>query len=248
MIDEETENQVEEVVEEAVEQTEHEETPVEEEPKVVEPKKEEEDIAEKNFRNLRKAKEQLEEEKEQLMEYIKTLKQNVPPAPPEEDLEFTIGDDDFAEGKHISKVNKRIKKLEQQLLQSQAVSQEIAIENRLKTQYPDFEKVVNPETLKQLREIDPELSDIIYSGQDLYKKALTAYRSIKRYGIAGSEINTMNKEAVKNNNSKPRPLASVSPQRGDSPISRVNAFENGLTEELKTQLLKEMQEAIKNNN
>ncbi len=48
---------------------------------------------------------------------------------------------------------------------------------------------------------------------------------------------------IQKNASKPKPLASVNPQQGDSPLSRANAFANGLTEELKDQLRKEMSES-----
>ena len=54
------------------------------------------------------------------------------------------------------------------------------------------------------------------------------------------------RELAQKNASKPKPLASVSPQQGDSPLSRANAFANGLTNELKAQLRKEMEEARKN--
>jgi hypothetical protein len=52
--------------------------------------------------------------------------------------------------------------------------------------------------------------------------------------------------AAQKNASKPKPLASVSPQQGDSPLSRANAFANGLTPELQKQLRQEMEEARKN--
>jgi hypothetical protein len=45
------------------------------------------------------------------------------------------------------------------------------------------------------------------------------------------------------NAAKPKPLASVNPQQGDSPLSKANAFANGLTDDLKKQLRKEMEDA-----
>ena len=47
------------------------------------------------------------------------------------------------------------------------------------------------------------------------------------------------------NAQKPRPLTSISPQQGDSPLSKANAFANGLTPELQAQLLKEMKQSMK---
>jgi hypothetical protein len=48
------------------------------------------------------------------------------------------------------------------------------------------------------------------------------------------------------NASKPKPLASVSPQQADSPLSKANAFANmPLSKEVKNQLHKEMIAAMK---
>ena len=53
------------------------------------------------------------------------------------------------------------------------------------------------------------------------------------------------KRKAQENSAKPRPMASVSPQQGESPLSHANAFANGLTPELQKQLWKEMQDAKK---
>ena len=50
----------------------------------------------------------------------------------------------------------------------------------------------------------------------------------------------MDKEKVKTNIYKPHPAASLSPQPGDNPLTRANAFADGLTDQLKEQLRKEM--------
>ena len=50
---------------------------------------------------------------------------------------------------------------------------------------------------------------------------------------------------ARENHAKPRPISSIGAQEGDGPLSKANAFANGLTDELKQQLLKEMQEARK---
>ena len=49
-----------------------------------------------------------------------------------------------------------------------------------------------------------------------------------------------NSEAINANINKPRPASSIGAQTGTQPLQRANAFANGLTDELKEQLLREM--------
>ena len=79
------------------------------------------------------------------------------------------------------------------------------------------------------------------SSNDLYSTAVSAYTMIKNLGIApkGDDFMVQKAQAQKNA-AKPKPLASVNPQQGESPLSKANAFANGLTDDLKAQLLKEM--------
>jgi hypothetical protein len=68
---------------------------------------------------------------------------------------------------------------------------------------------------------------------------------MKTFGIHKDIYESDRLKALKNSQ-KPRPLASVSPQQGDGPLSKANAFANGMTAELKEQLRKEMYAARKN--
>lgn len=149
---------------------------------------------------------------------------------PEEDKSFSLDEDAIAEGKHVNHVNKKLQKLESQL-----------IEARLKTQYPDFDSVVSSENIANLRAAYPELASTIHATTDLYSKAVSAYTMIKKLGIAPqADAFQAEKEMAQRNAAKPKSLASISPQQGDSPLSRANAFANGLTDDLKKQLWKEM--------
>jgi hypothetical protein len=150
-----------------------------------------------------------------------------------------LGADDIVEGKHLSHYEKKIKNLERKFDEQNA-------ELRLKSQFNDFDSVVNLENIQLLRATYPEIAATISNSQSgTYDKAVSAYTMIKKLGI-NSEIpynESVDKAAA--NSLKPRSVASVSPQRGDSPLSRANAFSNGLTDELKTALWKEMNEARK---
>jgi hypothetical protein len=75
---------------------------------------------------------------------------------------------------------------------------------------------------------------------NFYSQAKSAYRAIKMYGFAKEDAYSKQRDTVQKNVSKPRPLSSVSPQEGQSPLSRANAFAEGLTPELASELWKEM--------
>jgi hypothetical protein len=167
--------------------------------------------------------------------------QSQKPVEPEEDLSVAIEDDSLVEGKHLSKVSKKIQNLEKQLRQYEQQSALTATEARLKQQYPDFDRIVSAENLANLRAAYPEIAHTLNSSSDLYSKAVSAYTMIKRLGIAPEEdIYKQDKSIAQKNAAKPRSLASISPQQGDSPLSRANAFANGLSDDLKSQLWKEM--------
>jgi hypothetical protein len=163
-----------------------------------------------------------------------------------EDYDLNINPDDLVEGKHLSKVDKKIKALEKQLQQYEQQTTVNTIQSRLKSQYPDFEAVVSPANIEALKQNYPELAQTLNSSTDLYATAVSAYTMMKKLGIAQSPEQKADIERVQKNAAKPRPLASVSPQQGDSPLSKANAFANGLTDELKDSLRKEMNQFRQN--
>lgn len=196
-----------------------------------------------NFRRLKEINERLERENR---EYQKMLASQKAAEEPQEDLDFSLGADDLAEGKHLSKVQQKIKRLENQLKQQQQQTYEQLTEARVKAQFPDFEQVVSTDNIKMFSELYPEVAESINAHQDLYKKAVAAYTMIKKFGIIPDESYKADVEKAQKNALKPKPLASVNPQQGESPLSRANAFANGLTPELAKQLRKEMEDSRKN--
>lgn len=196
-----------------------------------------------NFSALRKEKEAIEKAHadalRKLQEYESRTNQ------PEEDLEINIGDDEFFEGKHYKKLQRILKNQREALEKQQQQIHAATIESKLRLQYQDFDKVLTADNIKLLRDNEPEIADTIASTNDIYTKAVSAYKMIKKLGIYVDDAYDKEREIAKNNSLKPRPLASVSPQQGDSPLSRANAFADGLTTERKAQLWKEMQEASK---
>ena len=204
-----------------------------------------------SFRELREAKLKAERERDELLRRMAEMSQPQKQAQPEpeEDEDLNLGADDLAEGKHISKVDKRaqtkIKKLEDRLSQYEAQSAQERTEQLLKQKYADFDKVVTPDHIAMLKEAFPEVAMSLYANNDLYSKAVSAYTLIKKFGIyTESPFSSDKAQAIKNVN-KPRPATSLSPQQGDSALTRANAFASGLTDDLKDQLFREMQNSRK---
>lgn len=192
-----------------------------------------------NWKQLKKQKDLLEKrahELEQALIDAKSVKNQ-----PEEDLSLDVNEGDLVEGKHLSKVDKRIQKLENQLRQYEQITTIETVKSRLKTQYPDWDKVFNEENLARLEVEYPEIAHTLNASSDVYKSGVSAYTMIKKLGIvSGDDSYLHDKLLAQKNASKPKSLASISPQQGSSPLSKANAFANGLTDDLKSQLLKEM--------
>lgn len=210
--------------------------------------------AKKSFRDVIAAKRKAERERDEYLRRIEELEArshreqaSTPKEQAEEDEEFHLGADDIAEGKHIAKVDKRaqnkIKALEDRLAKYESKTAEERAEAQLRAKYADFDKVVSRDNIDLLTEAYPELARSLHSTNDLYTKAVSAYTLIKKFGIYQESPFTSEKAVALKNVAKPRPLASVSPQQGDSPMTRANAFANGLTDELKAQLRKEMEQS-----
>ena len=221
-----------------------------EKPLADEPKKTEIDQKEVNFRTLREQNERIAKERDEAMrklselETLKKQAQGQQQEQPVTDDDFNLEADALAEGKHLNKLNKKIKQLEEQVKTYQHQSTSMTAETRLRMEFPDFDKVVNQESIKTLATVEPELAASLDANPDLYTKAKAAYKAIKRFGL--EDTYETDRATAQKNAAKPRPLTSLSPQQGESPLSHANAFANGLTEDLKKQLYKEMMEARNN--
>jgi hypothetical protein len=192
----------------------------------------------KNMAALREKAQRAERERDEMMRKLQEIQ-----AKPEADDLPHHDPNDLVEARYV---DKRIKKLEDQITKYQQQAFESSIETRIKSQYQDFDAVVNQENMEALRAQYPELAETIKSSSDLHSKAVSAYTLIKKLGIAPDAESVANRQIIEKNMAKPRNLASVSPQKGESPLTRANAFASGLTEDLQKQLRKEMSDAMKN--
>jgi hypothetical protein len=211
-----------------------------------------EDVKKINYRMMRESLDRANRERDEAMKYAMSFQQQQQPKQTQqveqEDDYSDIGldDDGLAEGKHLKKVLKEMRELKKEMQAYKAKSTQDTVEVRLKTTFPDFDKVITQDNLATLSNLNPDLADMISNTPDMYKRAKLAYDMVKQYGIYKEESFVHEKAAAQRNAAKPRPLASVSPQQGDSPLSKANAFANGaLSKEIKDQMHREMLQAMK---
>ena len=151
--------------------------------------------------------------------------------------ELGIADDDYVEGKDLKAVRKEL-----QALKKYHEDQKVRVaEDRLRSRYPDLETVITPENLKKLKKTEPELYAQINNMDDLYARGVSAYKFIKAYAMEPGYEDEQRR--IQQNMTKPMSSQSV---KGQSPLAEANRFAEGLTPELKIQLQKEMQAAIRN--
>ena len=204
---------------------------------------------EKNFAALRQKAERAERERDEYFRRLQNIEQSQPRVKQElveVEEDFSIAPDDLVEGKHVAKLYKELKQVRQEMQNYKHQTVQVTDETRVRSEMPDYDKVVSEENIELLKSMEPDLAESIASNPNLYSKAKAAYRAIKKSGIHVDDIYSKERAIVEKNMAKPRTLTSVSPQQGNSPLSHANAFAAGLTPELEEQLRREMAEATRN--
>lgn len=174
-----------------------------------------ESVEERNWKQIREENERIKRESEDL----------------KRQLEAARGDDDLVEQRHLKAAINRI--------------QNDNLDLRLKSKFPDFDQVVNTAALKKLAQDDPEMAYTLDSTQDMYAKAVTAYKMIKANAPRQTEYSE-DDDRFEENMFKPRSTNSINPGTVDRPLSQANAFQRSLSKEAKQKYYNEMQEAIRN--
>lgn len=145
----------------------------------------------KNWRELNRAKRELEKKAKIQDELIERLiqhqrpPQNIPD--PVDELDSISDDDHLVKGqsrklvrKEVEPLQKRIDELEARLHRQSQESQF----DKLKAKYSDFDDIVNPETLAIFEDQEPELAQAIVETKDPYKKWIQTYKYIKACNIS----------------------------------------------------------------
>lgn len=192
-----------------------------------------------SFRELRAKAERVERERDEYMRMVQQLQQ--PKQQQEEEEEIRLNPDELVEGKHLTAYEKKLRKIEQRLQQQAQQNAVMNAEAMIRIEMPDFDKIVTKEAVQALQYQYPDLAESIANNSNLHSKAKAAYQAITKLNLTQNYSNEA--ATITKNISKPKPLASLSPAQGDSPLTHANAFANGLTKELKDKLYQEMLDA-----
>lgn len=159
------------------------------------------DEQERNWRAMRQRQKELEwqlQQKEQMInEFIKTQRQPAAQQPVEESFNFDPSDYSTYEGveklagKKVQPLEKKIAELEAKI----AEQEQKKLLNSLKVEFPDFDDVVNVETLELFEKTEPQLAATIDTS-DPYRFGIQAYKLIKAYGLTDKLPSARRKKEV----------------------------------------------------
>jgi len=147
-----------------------------------------EEAKERDWRAMRQRQKEMEYELKQKNEMLDKLMSNyqqpqarqevVEPEEPDEEY-IPAGKVKGIARKTVQPLEKKIEQLEQKIAQQE---QDKLIRS-LRSQYSDFDDVVNVETLEMLEKNEPELAATIAQFKDPYKMGLHSYKYIKALGL-----------------------------------------------------------------
>jgi hypothetical protein len=232
----------------------------EEVPKVV--RKPRSPAGEENFRRVREDRDKLQQERDRLNQELESLRRNQYQVPyqqqqqyhqhmaptADEDVDLNFGDDDLIEGKTLKKIvsnlSNQLKATTQRSQQEIQQAQQSAALVGLKARYPDLDKVVNDETLKDLAAAEPLLAQSVFSAPTLESRYVTAYTMIKNLGLYDEDPYVEQKERVKKNMAKPRVGQISTPA---SPLATATDYYSGpITPEIAARARKQVEDARRN--
>lgn len=193
-----------------------------------------------SFQEMRHKNEQLQRERDDALRVLRqveefaTKQQQSIPQKQEEVYAPDYDDDDIVEGRHlkneIGAIKKEFSTYKQKHEQWLAQQQQQAVENQLRAKYSDFEKVVTYENCVKLAQLKPEIASTLHQSTDVYNKASATYTLLKELGIYQDDTISPDIQKAQQNAIKPKGIASVTPQRGDSPLTHASAFAGELSE------------------
>lgn len=167
-----------------------------------EPQKSDKEI---NFDKIRKKMEAMEEENQKLREQVTQQSEVVnrfqsafQPQTPEIDDYQSLEADDFVSKKHVENTTKRtLEELDgiKKDLQEQRKYYEML---RLEAKFPDYNEVVNNDSIKQLEQEDPDYAEMLSQLSSDYTRREKAYKRIKK--MQKEKLSA--KETVQNNQKK----------------------------------------------
>ena len=140
---------------------------------------------------MRKKNEELERkammQEELLKQIISSQQGSLPQAPQEEDILASIQSEEYVPGEKVAKAfKKQEERFARQLHEMERKYQgfqDKSVLDDVRRDHPDFDEVVNPDTLALLKEIDPRRAIALENTPDAYVREATRYDIIKARGI-----------------------------------------------------------------
>lgn len=188
------------------------------------PESQQDSVKERNLRYLRERAEAAEKRAAELEYHMKLREQQQKPvAQSDDDDELNIEDDSYIEGRQLKKY---VSKLKQQVRQTNKQFEEytkqqdtkIAVTS-LKSQYQDFDSVVNEDNLTRFAQEEPEIYRSILSNPDVYDRGKAAYNMIKK------TVRSEQRQEPTQAQMKPRSAASAGPQVAQTPLSTIGDYD-----------------------
>lgn len=194
------------------------------------------EVQDKNWKAARGQMAEQQRMIQQLQYELETIRRNAQPkaSEPEEDLDLLTESE--------KRLYSKIKNLEQKVQTNQAKEADYVVD-RLRGKYADFDDVVNAENITYLQTNNAALARALASlKDDPYEQGLAAYDVLRKTEWFQQRETMQDKVKLEQNTKKPMSVQAV---RKQGALSEANTFANGLTPELKKQLLKEMADSRK---
>ena len=150
-----------------------------------------------------------------------------------------LSDDDIVEGKDYNQVVEDIEKLKAEV-------QEANVNARLHSEYNDYSKVMTQKNIDKFIDAHPELAATAASDPNKYTQYKTVYWMMKQTGVYKDNVNADNKKIVADNKAKPIPSNAIGSRSYSGPLTNINLFKSGNTEEIKAELRRQNLLASKN--
>ncbi len=147
----------------------------------------EESQEDRDFRAVRRRKKELEDTVRMQQELIERLRtpQQAQAAPAVDEIDSIGADEYIPKGKVDKLVERRAKAIaKEEVEQIFRQRDQAAFLDKLKSQYVDFNEIVNPDTLALLEEKEPELASTIADLKDPYKMGVQSYKYIKALNLS----------------------------------------------------------------
>jgi len=194
--------------------------------------------AEYNWAEMRRKMQEKDQQIDELKKQFSEISNRTPTSEEEDELAKLAEDDILT----VAQAKKLAQKMARNVAEDVIKKREAAtVEERIQLKFPDYAEIVSKENIELLKQTEPELAQSLYHMPDPYQQAIAAYKLLKRIAKK-DEAPSLQKRKAEENSQKPLSVNAVTKQ---SAIGNAHLFENGLTKELKTQLWKEMQEAMK---